>query len=169
MIRNKINDWGAADYAKEINKITQKAMIREKKEIISQEQAEVAMNVIKNYFIDRPLSVIKFCAAMNLLNTYVKQDDTTIDYAFKGCINRLIIGLDKKHISNVLVGFDKDDKYCLIVQICDVQFSFHGIRKTYKLNNVINKYSDTVPLQWDGLRKQMCASSIFKLCANIPV
>ena len=164
-----ISDWGAADYANEINKITQNAMSRGSKEIITHDQADAALNVVKNYHIDRPLSVIKFCVALNLLNTYVKQSDSTISYAFRKCIKRLIVALEKKQIKHVFVGFNQSDSSYLIVQICDVQFSFHGIPKTDMVDKLINKYSGTVPLKWDGLRKQMCASSIFKLCENIPV
>lgn len=153
----------------EINNLVANKMEIGIKERVSSDLCFEALAFVKNQMVYTKEDVIRFCAALNLLNTYVKQPDSKIGYDFKGCINRLFIALLMRNITGVKVSMEiTSNKKGLevayvIVQIDDVQFSFHQIKLTknaYLLKQNTNLVHD---LEFDGLRKQMCAVSIYEM------
>ena len=113
--------------------------------------------------------MILFCASLNLLNTYVKQKNSDIGYGFKYSINRLFFALLQNHITDVKVGMDiviskKGNEIAyVIVQVDDVQFSFHQIKMTEAAHLLRERTNLIHNLEFDGLRKQMCAVSVFEM------
>lgn len=139
------------------------------KEKVSSDLCFEALAFVKNQMVYTKEDVIRFCAALNLLNTYVKQPDSKIGYDFKGCINRLFIALMQHNIPGIKVGMEiKTTKKGLevayvIVQIDDVQFSFHQIKLTKNAYLLKQNTNIVHNLEFDGLRKQMCAVSIYEM------
>ena len=153
----------------EINNLVANKMETGIKEKVSSDLCFEALAFVKNQMVYTKEDVIRFCAALNLLNTYVKQPDSKIGYDFKGCINRLFIALMMHNILGVKVGMETSSNKkgsevaYVIVQIDDVQFSFHQIKLTknaYLLKHNTNLVHN---LEFDGLRKQMCAVSIYEM------
>ncbi len=152
--------------SKTINEIVKEKMELGLKEQVSYELCQKAYLIAKNLKIHTKKDVILFCAAMNLLNTYVKQSDSSIGYGFKKYIKHLFVALSKHSIQNVRVGMDvqtskkrKEIAY-VIIQIDNVQFSFHQI----VLTDVAHYLEEIVePLAFDGLKKQVCAVTIFEM------
>lgn len=149
----------------DINEMVKETMaLGGEKEVISKTQSEKAKDIISSLYISDEKDVLLFCSALNLLNTYVKQADSDIDYAFKGAIGRLLIALRNSFINNIQLDYFPKQNSLLIVQIHNIQFSFHCLRKTKLLFDMVQKYSST--LEWDGLRKQSCAGKIFNIVYN---
>lgn len=70
----------------------------------------------------------------------------------------LLLNVD---IKDVLVDLQKEGKNSLlVVAVAGIQFSFHNV----PVNKDMVRFnrSKGVTLEWDGVRKQMCASSIFE-------
>lgn len=153
----------------EINNLVANKMETGFKEKVSSDLCFEALAFVKNQMVYTKEDVIRFCAALNLLNTYVKQPDSKIGYDFKGCINRLFIALMQHNIPGIKVGMEiKTTKKGLevayvIVQIDDVQFSFHQIKLTKNAYLLKQNTNIVHNLEFDGLRKQMCAVSIYEM------
>lgn len=153
----------------EINNLVANKMEAGIKEKVSSNLCFEALTFVKNQMVYTKEDVILFCAALNLLNTYVKQPDSKIGYDFKGCINRLFIALMQHNIPGVKISMEISSNKkggevaYVIIQIDDVQFSFHQIKLT-KNAYLLKQNTDLVhDLEFDGLRKQMCAVSIYEI------
>lgn len=132
------------------------------KEIVSGEEAFLAYAYIRQMRIADAGDVILFCAAMNLLNTYVKQDQDDIGYGFKGETDHLVGVLWNAPIADVKVDYQRDKGMSLlVVDIFGLQFSFHNIGITEELKKLDAQHVTENALKWDGVRKQMCASTLF--------
>lgn len=131
------------------------------KEIISDDNAFLAYAYIKNMSISDAGDVLLFCSCLNVLNTYVKQPNRKIGYAFKKELDHLVGLLLNVDIKDVLVDLQKEGKNSLlVVAVAGIQFSFHNVPVNKDMVR-FNK-SKGVTLKWDGVRKQMCARSIFE-------
>lgn len=134
------------------------------KEIVSEDEAVKALTYIEWLDISRIEDCFLFCAALNLCNTYVKQPERKIDYSFKLKLPRLLEAVAGKKIEGILFDFQKDKRTSLlIVQIGKVQFSFHGVRSD-EILEILDAHNELISqLEWDGIRKQMCAVSVFDI------
>ena len=97
----------------------------------------------------------------NVLNTYVKQPNRKIGYALKKELDYLVGVLLNVDIEDVLVDLQKEGKNSLlVVEVAGIQFSFHNV----PVNKDMIQFSRSKAekLEWDGVRKQMCANSIFE-------
>ena len=156
-----------------LNKIVTERMETGEKEYINYLQAEEALNIVKKLRIKSQYDVLLFCAVMNLLNTYVKQPDRKFGYSFKSYINHLFVALTRNDINGVKIGFDieitkKEQAIAyVIVQIEDIQFSFHQIKVTSEALELKQNTDVVKELSFDGIRKQMCACTIFEKVKNI--
>lgn len=136
------------------------------REVLSEEDAFKAYAYIKHMRIADAGDVVLFCAAMNLLNTYVKQDQDDIGYAFKQETEHLVGILWNVPIDDVLVDYQMDKgSSLLVVEIFGLQFSFHQIQKTEELKKLDAQNVTENVLKWDGVRKQMCAKTLFDRAA----
>lgn len=138
------------------------------KEFVEEGLAIQAAYIVSNIFIVDLESVFLFCSANNLLNTYVKQEGAILNYGFKQKTDRLITGISRKSINDLKISFiEKDtnthDISLLIFSMFGCQFSFHNIEQAI-CDKIPNTYKDN--FEWDGKRKQKCATSIFELVLN---
>ena len=134
------------------------------KEIVSEDEAVKALTYIEWLDISRIEDCFLFCAALNLCNTYVKQQGRKIDYSFKAKLPRLLKAVVNKRIDGILFDFQKDKRTSLlIVQIGKIQFSFHGVRSG-EILEILDAHNELrSQIEWDGIRKQMCAVSVFDI------
>ncbi len=70
-----------------LNQIVIARMESGEKEKVSHLQAFEALKIVKTLEVRTQEDVLLFCAAMNLLNTYVKQPGRKIGYFFKSYLN----------------------------------------------------------------------------------
>lgn len=150
----------------ELNEITKINMKNGTKEVVSKAESEKDMDIVTKYFVHNEEDVLLFCSALNLLNTYVKQKDSDINYQFKGAVARLAKALCHKTIGNIKVDFHPEENNLLIIKIFNMQFSFHGLRRTGLIYALASNDSYSEKLEWDGIRKQTSASTIFNKTYN---
>ena len=157
----------------EINNLVAKKMETGEKEFVSSALSKDALSIVKDLMIYNKEDVILFCASLNLLNTYVKQINSDIGYGFKHYINRLFVALLRNNIPNVKLGMDiaiskKGNEIAyVIVQIDELQFSFHEIKVTKDAHLLKENTNFVHNLEFDGLRKQMCAVSVYEMAKKI--
>ena len=103
-----------------------------------------------------------FLACINLLNTYVKQNDAKIGYAFKREIDYFIDVCIRKNNNVLRISEENDGSKgnLLMIQINSIQFSFHSA--LYKNDGIV--LDNTI--KWDGIRKQKCALTIYNNCRS---
>ena len=129
------------------------------KEFVADDVAYEAYATVKNMKIVDAGDALLYCAAMNLLNTYVKQPNSKIGYGFKEDIHYLTSVLLNLDIDDVFVDY-QDAESLLVIQIFSIQFSFHYVKKRNEIMYLCNSrhYKELV---WDGIRKQKCAVSLY--------
>ena len=156
-----------------LNKIVSEKMETGVREHISYSQAEEALDIVKTLEINSQEDLLLFCAAMNLLNAYVKQKDSRIGYFFKSYMDYLFEVLSYKTIPRVQVGMDititkKGGAIAyVIIQIENVQFSFHQIKVTNAALEMKQNSNIVQELDFDGLKKQSCAGTIFEMVKGL--
>lgn len=134
----------------------------EPKEIISHEEAATAAAYIRDMAINEPGDALIYCAALNLLNTYVKQKDAQIGYKFKTKLGYYLDIIIAVNIENVRIDIQMEKRASLILtQIGKIQFSFHNVKVNSRRLKKSNAYQPK--LEWDGIRKQQCASTVFQM------
>ena len=147
------------EYTKALND-TCKNLQGSEKEFVPDEKAYEAYCVVKNMHISDAGDVLLFCASMNLLNTYVKQKNSKISYKFKKDIHYMTNVLLNLNISDVFIDYQENEAL-LVVQIFEIQFSFHFVRKKKEIIQLCKSHHYK-ELLWDGIRKQKCALSLFE-------
>lgn len=145
-------------YTDNLNEIVKK--MQTEKELIEDIDVIRAIGYINNIYINNIGDCLIFLSAINLCNAYVKQNDSKIDYYFKKCITKFIEMLNDRDISNVYVNKIKDNSTLYLFQVSNIQFSFHD----EKIVDIDSKYLRD--LNWDGIRKQNCAKTIFLSAIN---
>ena len=140
-------------YTKELNK--QAKNLQESTEIIEEEDIIRAVSYLNNIYIENTGDCLIFLSALNLCNTYVKQNNSRIGYSFKKGIKHLIDILNYRNIKDIYIDSTQNKGTLFIFQIGEIQFSFHDEKKT-KINEKYQK-----ELSWDGIKKQKCAKTIF--------
>ena len=129
------------------------------KEIVSDDVGYEAYAIVKNMKIADAGDVLLYCAAINLLNTYVKQPNCKIGYGFKEDIHYMTCILLNLDIDDVHIDYH-DVESLLVVQIFSIQFSFHYVKKRNEIISLCNSRHYKA-LVWDGIRKQKCAVSLY--------
>ena len=140
----------------------------DEEENVSYEEALKACYYI-THIIPRQLGdLLLYCGSLSLMNRYVKQEGSEFynKYIFKS--NGLIRLVDLLNKCSFIEGFqmmfehdaNKENSTLLYTSICDMHFSFHSVSKKLK-NSIPKEYLGE--FEWDGIRKQVCASSLFRM------
>lgn len=145
-------------YTKELNNLAKNH--QDELETILDDDIIRAVTYLNNIYIDNTGDCLIFLSALNLCNTYVKQNNSKIGYSFKKGIKYLIDVLNYRDIQDVYIDCNKNNGTLYLFQIGDIQFSFHDEKKV----EINKKYLKE--LSWDGIRKQKCAKSIFYSTIN---
>ena len=146
------------NYTKELNKLAKS--LQDENEKIEEEDIIKAVSYLNNIYIDNTGDCLIFLSALNLCNTYVKQNNSKIGYSFKKGIKYLIDILNYRDIKDLYIDSNKNNGTLFVFQIGDIQFSFHDEKKT----EINEKYKKE--LSWDGIKKQKCAKSLFYSAIN---
>ena len=113
-------------------------------EIISEEDIIRAVAYLNNIYINDTGDCLIFLSALNLCNTYVKQNNSKIGYSFKKGIKYLIDTLNYRNILDIYINRNKNNGTLFIFQIGDIQFSFHDEKKT----EINEKTEETLLYEW---------------------
>jgi len=124
-------------------------------EDIMEEDLVMAITYLNNIYIEDIGDVLIFLSALNLCNAYVKNNKSKFSYVFKKGIEYIIDVLNYNQIDNIYINTSKNNGNLYIFQIGEIQFSFHDEKK------VLINHKYLKELEWDGVRKQNCAKSIF--------
>lgn len=130
------------------------------KEIVDHLTCIKAYYYISHLTLDNQINILMYCVSMNLINSYVKQEDSlSHSYAFKCSIFKLLEEIKGKNVEGLKIAY-LIDKGCplLVVQIYDIQFSFHSVAKRAK-ELIPGAY--LTDIAWDKVRKQKCPISLF--------
>lgn len=132
------------------------------REVVSIADAAFAYTIVENLEYKTPIDFYIGSAALNLLNTYVKQDDSLIGYSFKKNTAKIVDALAKADLPELTIDLQMESGMkLLMILICDeVQFSFHQPTVSDKQFEAFQKKKGK-HLVWDGVRKQQCAVSVF--------
>lgn len=132
------------------------------KEVVSLADAAFAYTIVENLEYKTPIDFYIGSAALNLLNTYVKQDDSLIGYSFKKNTAKIVDALAKADLPELTIDLQMESGMrLLMISICgEVQFSFHQPTVSDKQFEAFQKKKGK-HLVWDGVRKQQCAVSVF--------
>lgn len=141
------------DYTKKLNDLV--INYQGDKEVISDDDIIKAMFYLNNMYVLDTGDCLIYLSALNLCNTYVKQDNSKIGYTFKKGIKNIIDILNNRDIKDIYINCSNNDGKLYLFQIGDIQFSFHDEKKL----EINEKYIKE--LSWDGVRKQKCAKLIF--------
>lgn len=137
---------------------------RECDEQIEHEDAVIALVVLNYIQYKKVPDLFLGCAAMNLLNTYVKQPKAKLNYQFRRHMQSLLKGFEDVNQPKAVRVWhdDKNGMVFLMIVFWNFQFSFHGERMTEAVKNLAQ--SKVIP--WDGIRKQLCAKTIFEFALS---
>lgn len=132
------------------------------KEYISDEDAFASYVYVREMKLELEGDFLLFLACINLLNTYVKQNDAKIGYTFKREIDYFIAVCIRKNNNVLRISEENDGSKgnLLMIQINSIQFSFHSA--LYKNDGIV--LDNTI--KWDGVRKQKCALTIYNNCRS---
>lgn len=144
--------------------------------IVLSRQNESANETIDEMDVVKALIILNFlkynkvpdaflgCSAMNLLNTYAKQDNAKINYEFRKHLVTILKGIeDINQPKTIRIFFEqKDGNNVLMIIFWDFQFSFQN----EKNSEIIRRLQTSKDIPWDGVRKQKCAKTIFDFALN---
>ncbi len=137
-------------------------------EYVTQEDALKACYYITHIEPKKIGDLLLYCVSLSLMNRYVKQEDSIFrnNYLFKS--NGLIRLMEVLPKDNKIEGFemmfdvdkDKGNNTLLYISVCGMHFSFHSVSK--HLKEIMPEIYDAY-FEWDGIRKQICASTLFHM------
>ena len=129
-------------------------------EVVSEEDAVIALNILNFALCKNLADIFRACACLNLLNTYVKQSGSRLNYEFRRHISKVLRVATEIHDNNLFIVVQQSEKFqtnILMFEFFGFQFSFKG-----ESQREILKRSPKKNLSWDGIRKQKCANTIFQ-------
>lgn len=151
------------DFQQEISFLTEQLRKRydeqDPKEHVLESDVASAMILLNLISYKNVADIFLGCAAMNLINAYVNQESSHLNYQFKRHLINLIKGVeDVRQPDLILVDYDQHAGGCLMISIMGFQFTYKSIR-----------YSEAIQLlqfheriEWDGLRKQPYSKTIYE-------
>lgn len=112
-----------------------------------------------------------FYSSLNLLNTYVKQNKNKIKYGFKKHVTDAFDSAIVNQVGGISYSYDDREKL-LIVNVADLQFSFHNVVPSAKMNFVRMSPDKDVRSyyhkeDWEGFRLQPIGETLFKYANNL--
>ena len=141
----------------------------QEKEQITEITVIKACSYINNIALSQKGDFLLFVSALNLCNTYVKQKNSKIGYSFKNDLEYLLCVVVNETTTGVFFDLQQDrGMSLLVVQIDSIQFSFHGIKAGRLRKLLMEKPELCKSLEWDGIRKQQCANTVFELAELSP-
>ena len=129
-------------------------------ETIEDEDFIRALYYLDNLFISSEIDVLIYLSALNLCNSYAKQKKDHDIYKFKKEISTIIDILNDHHIPNIKICMTNNQGNLYIFKVNNITFSFHD----EKIVPIDEYYYEE--MEWDGIRKQPCAKTLFDKASN---
>lgn len=136
----------------------------EPKELIEDEDAVVALVSLNTLPYKSIADCFLGCAAVNLLNSYVKQNNSKLKHGFKRHLIEILKGIEDLNVPNIIqVTYDNRKKEEILqITFWRFQFSFKYMRFSEQIEILQSRNF----VEWDGIRKQPYALSIFNTVYN---
>ena len=139
------------------------------KEIISNDCFIKAKANLRTMFLENEEDAFLYFASLNVFNAYVKQNKGKVSYGFK---NNVLSAFDALIMNGIPATYDYDKKEkLLIVNIKGMQFSFHNVLPSSKMEFVKNyrrtEHDYYKQQEWEGIRLQPIAESLFNFANNL--
>lgn len=141
----------------------------DEKEVVPVEKAVEAEAIVKTMAIENAQDMFLYYSALNLLNTFVKQDKKyKKNYNFKKYANFGIESmLSHEPIDGVTFNIDKKEG-AMLINVGGMQFSFHSVESSNAINMAMMiKHGTYKPEEWEGLRLQKAALTVFDWASNL--
>jgi hypothetical protein len=143
-------------------KCLQKSIISQQeklREFVSEVDVVRALNVL-NYIKYRNVADIFLgCASINLINAYTRQPESKLNYIYKMKLIDLLRSIKQISDENITLSYDnRFNMQLLIINFNIFQFSFQSAR----FSNLTKFLTKGNQIEWDGIRKQICAKTIFR-------
>lgn len=155
---------GFKDEVNELKNIVLNLQKNEEKETVSDKDAAKCLVLLNYVQYEKVPDAFLGCAALNLLNTYVKQNKAKLGYRFRRHLYNLLKGIEDINQSKTIDVFYDEGKPngILMIVFWGFQFSFHGEKNTDEIKKLQRKNN----VEWDGIRKQLCSKTIFDFVFN---
>ena len=152
-----------------------------KKEPISVEDKNVATDIVKHAVLNTTEDIFRYCSALNLLNSYVKEHKQE-GYWFKPFAANAIYNAIEKNIPGVTFWIegqfkgkknpDKTYANCSYIKVGGMVFSFHyvGYKKDMFAKIIEEKKKGNGAYheeKWPGVRLQPVAYSVFSFANEL--
>ena len=150
---------GFKDDVKELEKRVRDRQNIVDPELITAKDIVAAFVVLNNTCYKNAADVFLGCSALNLLYTYAKESDSQIGYSFKRHLIPIINGIEEMNQNEAIRVYKASDvsDSVLRISIWNFQFTFRvGENTSFPQWIELGK-----KIEWDGIRKQHCASMIF--------
>ena len=137
----------------------------DEREPVSDRDAVKAACVLKYICYRTKADIFLGCAALNLLNAYVKNRDAKLGNGFKILLGPMLNAISELNSPNIKVAYDNSQQMGILM-ICfrNFQFSF----KSRPLSQLTMQLSNGREIPWDGIRKQNKAVSILDFALDLP-
>ena len=162
-IRNK-DSVAFCEYCKKLN---EKCIAAQKgeKEIVTEENAFIATVINRSLKPIKAGDFLLFAAALNVLNTYVKQDNNKKSYGYYFKKNAEVFArlLCETEIPEIRIDLQQSwGMPYLLVDIAGIQCSFHQIPVEGEIALLEEKHKQNGGnlFEFDGVKKQMCANTL---------
>lgn len=160
----ELSKMGFKDELKNFEKTVLELQNTAEREVIPEEDVVKSLVILNYISYEKVPDAFLGCAALNLLNTYVKQKDSKLGYRFRRHLYNLLKGIDDiNQIKTINVFYDiSKSNGMLMIVFWGFQFSFHGEKNT----EMIKKLQKKRDMEWDGIKKQLCAKTIFEFALS---
>ncbi len=141
------------------------------REIVSEDIKNDALEIINKMIPKTFDECLLYASALNALNAYIKKDNGVqgdrISYFFKEYVGtRLIKGIIDNNVE-CFMYYTKHNNMDVIYLLFDkIMFSFHRVSLSEEIQESVKAYSKYRIVEYDGIRKQMVAASVFKRIKN---
>ena len=119
-----------------------------------------ALYYLDNLYISSEIDVLIYLSALNLCNSYAKQNKDHDIYKFKKGLSTIIDILNDHPIANIKICMRNNDGNLYIFKVHNITFSFHDEKKL----TIGDEYYED--MTWDGIKKQPCAKTLFEKITN---
>jgi hypothetical protein len=135
-------------------------------EQVTKEEALRAIAVLNQIRVFTKGDYLLYLASVNLLNRFVKFNRKLLNYRFKNYLYPLLYQImeDKPSFINMFAHIDYQMHHLslLMIDIEGIHFSFHSLDLNIIKEMAAETHYTFTSFDWDHIRKQKCASTLFK-------
>ena len=139
-------------------------------EQVTRVEALLAVAILEKIRLEKLSDYMLYASSVNLLNRYVKLNKKDLGYRFKDYLYSLVYTIIINRPENIKMELSNDSNMrgmsLLMIDIMGIHFSFHSVNRN-RIIDMANEHDYLFSkIEWDNIRKQQCASTLFKLTFN---